>query len=179
MQPPVKLLLKIAGLALLYIILYEANALLHLRWSDNAVAAIIFLPAFVRLFSFLMIGLWSILALFLAALWCIELGLDPVEQSVLALFLASGGPLGAYTACRFLTISNDLGDLTPSKLLALSVACCLGSNAGYHLGLRMIGFPDQGVIVQLTTFTGDIVGTWAIIYVLKTMLTVAPLIKRR
>lgn len=171
MQLPNIPFVKIAASAGLYIALYEATAVLQTVLHANKVAAMIFLPAFVRLLSFLLIGFWSVPALFIAALWCIDLGLAPFQQMVLAMFLAIGGPAGTYLATRQLGIASDLRDLSPGKLLILSLACGLGSSFAYHLGLSAIGFPDQSWMIRIATFTGDVAGTWAIIYIIKTALT--------
>lgn len=157
----------------LYVLLYRANVLLVGSESFGGIAALIFLPAFIRLLGFLLIRFWTVPPLFVAAWFCIDLGLDPASQFVVALALAVGAPVAIDQMCRAIELQPSLGNLSGRKLLALSAASAVGSSLAYHLALVLVGVEFDLDRTLLATIVGDALGTWAIIYVLKFAMTVA------
>ena len=160
-----------AVLCLVYIGLYYLTEAAMGNEVVGGVASLFFPAAFVRLFGFLVVGFWIVPALLLAAMACIDLGLPLESRMVVAAFLAVGGPLGTWVTAQLCRLDLNLANLTPQRLLVLSIGCSLGNAVFYHLGLVSVGFPDHGVTTHLATFVGDTFGTWAIIYLIKTGLT--------
>lgn len=162
-----KTCITVALLALCYISLYRLNAMFIGTDAFNGVAAWLFLPAFVRLLGFLLVGFWSIPALFVAALICVDLSLGPAAQIIVCVFLAAGAPIALWAACNLVGVQPSLKNLSGSQLLILSVAAALGSGASYHIGLTLVGADVHSAASFFTSAFGDAVGTWVVIYVLK------------
>lgn len=156
-----------------YIALYELNLLLVGSEAFGGLAALIFLPAFTRLLGFLLIGLWSIPALFGAALFCVDLGLAPSQQVVVSAGLACGAPLALWAIAPFMGVQPHLDNLSAPKLVQLSFVAATGSAIGYNLGLILVGEYQGSYEVFFAIILGDAVGTWTIVYTLKTVLTFA------
>lgn len=127
----------------------------------------IFLPAFTRLFGVLTAGLWAIPALFAAGYMCVDFGLDPGGRAMIALCLATGAPIAILVTSHALNLKPTLENLTPGRLLILSIASGLGNSIFYNLGLFLTGVPRNDELAHLTTFAGDVIGTWIIIYLIK------------
>lgn len=157
-------------LAALYIALYQLNVLIMGTEAFSGVASVLFLPAFVRLLGFLLVGLWVVPTLFVAAWWCVDLGLDPTSQIIVAFSLSIGSPIALWVARRLVDIQPKLENLNGIHLLVLSIAAALGNGTAYHLGLSVVGAEPQSINSFMVTALGDAVGTWAIIYSLKTLL---------
>lgn len=157
-----------AILVALYVGLFHVSGMLAGNEAFGGVASIFFLPAFVRLLGFLVIGYWAIPALFLAALPCVDLGLNIADRAIVAAFLATGAPLGIALAAQLCKLRPSLSNLTPLRLLWLSIGSSLGNAIFYHLGLNIVG---HGAAAHLATFIGDAAGTWAVIYAIKAALT--------
>ena len=127
----------------------------------------IFLPAFTRLFGVLTAGLWAIPALFAAGYMCVDFGLDPSGRAMIALCLATGAPLAILATSHMLNLKPTLDNLTPGRLLILSIASGLGNSIFYNMGLFLNDVPVNADMAHLTTFVGDVLGTWIIIYLIK------------
>ena len=164
--------ITIVLLALGYVSLYGLNATLIGTEAFNGVAAWLFLPAFVRLLGFLLIGFWSVPALFVAALICVDLSLSPASQILVSFFLAIGAPLALWSVSNLVGVDLSLKNLSGSQILVLSVAAALGSGASYHIGLTLVGVEVHSPASFVTAAFGDAAGTWAVIYILKMLVTV-------
>lgn len=160
-------------IALAYITLYNLNAALVGTNAFNGVATWLFLPAFVRLLGFLLVGLWSIPALFVAALFCVDLSLSPASQIIVSFFLAVGAPTALWAASNLVGVKPSLQHLSGSQIFVLSVAAALGSGASYHIGLTLVGVEVHSPASFATAAFGDAAGTWAVIYLLKMLVTLA------
>ncbi len=162
-----------AAICVLYILLYQANVLIVGSAAFGGITALVFLPAFTRLLGFLLLRFWTVPPLFIAAWFCVDLGLDPGSQFVVALALAVGAPIAIDQMCRAIRLEPSLGNLSGQKLLALSAASALGSGLTYHLALLSVGVELALNRTLIATIVGDAVGTWAIIYILKFSLMAA------
>ena len=163
--------LTVVMLTLAYISLYELNALVMGTEAFNGVAAWLFLPAFVRLLGFLLVGFWSVPALFVAALVCVDLSLSPTSQLIVSFFLAIGAPVALGVTSKIIGVEAYLRNLNGSRILILSVAAALGSGTAYHIGLAAVGVQTYSAASFFTAAFGDALGTWAVIYILKLLLT--------
>lgn len=161
-----------AFIVVLYVSLYYLTGKLVNNEVPVAVASFLFLPAFARLLGVLVIGLWSVPALFIAGLFCVDLGLGWEGRTVVSAFIATGAPLGIRVASNLLRLEPTLSNLTPTRLLWLSLASSLGNMIFYNLSMTLVGVGDLNLTIDGTTFIGDGLGTWAVISVIKIGLTV-------
>lgn len=162
----------LAGLTVLYVLLYRLSGYVSSNEALASAASIFFLPAFVRLLGYLIAGLWAVPALFVAALFCVDLGLGLEERILVSAFLAVGGPLGAHFTSRLIHLDRSLSNLSPLRLLAVSLGCAAGNALFYETALALVGMPGGGPARLAAILLGDTLGTWAIIYVLKLSLTI-------
>lgn len=90
-------------------------------WNVGGLVDLLFLPAFVRVVGFILIGLWIIPSLFTAFAMLtlvgvmVYPGLSLAEQLTLGLFVASGGPLALALTIRLTNISTDFIDLRVAR----------------------------------------------------------------
>lgn len=162
--------------AALYIALYHVSGLITPPQGFEGVASILFLPAFVRLLGFLLIGYWIIPALFLAGVFLTltgsyNLGPGINVELIVTSFTAVGGPLGVFIASRLGKLEPSLENLTALRLMALSIGCAAGNTLFHRLAMESVGLGPSHYSSDLVIFFGDFVGTWAIIYLIKTVLT--------
>ncbi|MCZ8017187.1 MAG: hypothetical protein O9331_16160 [Acidovorax sp.] len=173
---PAKIAAGVAGFALLYIAMYFLSDLFIDNQSVFGLASLVFLPAFVRLLGFMILRLWIMPALFIATGLLVASGAYDVApgyetELIIGAFTAVGGPLGAYLTSRLIGLEITLNNLTPMRLLWMSVGCSLGNAVFYRLSLELSGIHLYSTPIGTTIFIGDVVGTWVIIYILKGALT--------
>ena len=156
-----------AALAVLYIALYYLSGWMVGNEALGGITSIMFLPAFVRLLGFLLVGFWVIPALFVAGLFCVDLGLGIEGKVVVSAAIAIGGPLGVFLASRLIGLKPSLSNLTPLRLLLLSAGCSLGNSITYHFSLEALGIADHSSLGHFYVFLGDMIGTWFIMYLIK------------
>lgn len=154
-----------------YVILYRLNDALIGSTHFGGVASLIFLPAFVRLLGFLLIGPWTIFPLFFAALICVDLGLGIGQQVIVAMALSCGAPIALAFACKMTELNPTLSNLTVGRMFVLSLASAVGSSAAYNISLIIVGNENASPSTTLAALAGDTLGTWAVIYTLKLILT--------
>lgn len=170
--------------AILYVALYHLSGLLSGNQQVGGIASLLFLPAFIRLLGFLMVGFWIVPALFAASCWIVmtgayQIGAGYTADLLLAASTAIGGPLGVAIAARLCGLKPDLENLSPLCLLVLSFACSAGNALFHHASLRISGIVDGISPATFGIFVGDMLGTWAIIYAIKIAISfVRPLLKR-
>jgi hypothetical protein len=156
----------------LYVILFHISDLILDNVHFGGFASLLFLPAFIRLLGYLMVGPWIIPALFLASYLLVVTGAydiapgNDVEHLVSA-STAIGGPLGVAVASRLARLQTNLANLTPLRLLALSFACSAGNALFYYASLRLTSLGAEPASSIFAIFAGDMLGTWMIIYVIK------------
>lgn len=148
----------------LYIALYYVSELITGTEGIRGVASLFFLPAFIRLFAFLVVEYWAIPALFIAGLFCVDLGLGLAGKAVVSAFIAVGGPLGVFIVSKLCGLRPSLTNLTPLRLLWLSAGCAAGNAIFYDLGMLAVGAVESDLSLQLTIFAGDMIGTWVVMY---------------
>lgn len=173
---PAKIATGVAAFALLYTGMYFLSGLFVGNQSIFGLASLVFLPAFVRLLGFMILRFWIIPALFIATGLLIASGAYDVApgdstELIIGAFTAVGGPLGAYATSRLIGLEITLSNLTPMRLLWMSVGCSLGNALFYRLSLEASGIHLYSTPITVTVFFGDVVGTWVIIYIIKTTLT--------
>ena len=134
-------------------------------WNVGGLVDLLFLPAFVRVVGFILIGLWIIPSLFTAFAMLtlvgvmVYPGLSLAEQLTLGLFVASGGPLALALTIRLTNISTDFVDLSIVDVILLSLACAAGNAIFYHAGLMILGLGVPGVNLGAVIFLGDALGS--------------------
>lgn len=165
-----------ACFAFFYIALYHASGLIIAPQGFEGIASAFFLPAFVRLLGFLLIGYWIIPALFVAGevlsvTGAYDLGPGMVSELTVCACTAVGGPFGVFVASRIGGLRSSLDNLSPARLLGLSIGCAAGNAIFYRVGLEFAGIDKVGFANDLYVFCGDFIGTWAIIYLIKSFMT--------
>ena len=158
--------------AVLYVILFHISHLLVDVGHFGGFASLLFLPAFIRLLGYLMVGKWIVPALFLAVCWLTFTGAYDIApgyrvEVLASLFIAIGGPLGTAVASRLARLQSNLANLTPLRLLALSFACSAGNALFYYASLRLTSLGAEPASSIFAIFAGDMLGTWMIIYLIK------------
>ena len=63
---------------------------------------------------------------------------------------------------------DSLSNLTPSRLLILSLACAVGNAIFLKLAFLLVNVETSGMPDYLCIVIGDGFGTWVMIYVIKT-----------
>lgn len=170
--------------AVLYVILFHVSDLILGNVHFGGFASLLFLPAFIRLLGYLMVGPWIIPGLFLASCWLVFTGAydiapgNDVEHLVSAA-TAIGGPLGVAVAARVARLETNLANLTPLRLLALSFACSAGNALFYYASLRLTSLGAGPASSIFAIFAGDMLGTWMIIYLIKLAVDFLPSRLRR
>ncbi|PZP36774.1 MAG: hypothetical protein DI603_02130 [Roseateles depolymerans] len=136
----------------------------------------IYLPGGVRLLSTLLFAQAGALGLLLVS-WLVcflYFFPDDVVRSFMGGVLAAAAPYGVYLlAQRRYGIGSSLANLTPRRLLLLSVAYSLASPALHHLW-----FVAHGDAASLRSFAamaiGDLSGTLIVLYLVKGLLSMWP-----
>jgi hypothetical protein len=152
--------------------LYYASDLAFDNLRLSGAVGLFYLPAFIRLLGLLVIGLWIIPALLLASLFLVATGaydLGPGHMAELFIIFCTsfGGPIAAFGVARMTGLASDLRNLTPLRLLVLSIACSLGNAIAYGIPLRLIDGALFTPKVYFEIFVGDMIGSWLIIYLIK------------
>lgn len=129
-------------------------------------------PAFLRLAAFLVIGYWSIPALFVAGFCCIDFGMNLTGIAIVSAFCAVGGPFAVDMTARAISLRASLSNLTPARLLILSLACAIGNATFMKIGLSIVNYETSKMPDYLSIVIGDTIGTWVMIYLIKGALTV-------
>lgn len=177
MRSTLNIFAQCAGLWLLYIALWHLSDVFASVQGVDGVASVFFLPAFIRLLGFLIVGYWVIPTLFLASVFLsvtggYDLGPGLVPELIIASFTSVGGPFGVFLASRMANLKPSLSNLTPLRLLGLSIGCAAGNAIFHYFAWVVIGDNTFLPLRYFSIFFGDFVGTWAIIYLIKTLLTV-------
>ena len=165
-------------LAISYIALFYLPDAMMGNYYVMEFAGLIFLPAFIRLLGFLMIGFWIIPTLLVSDVYLAVMGklnFAPGLQGdlIIAAMISVGGPLGVAAAANLTKLKSSLSNLTPLRLLVLSFGCSFGNALFHHLGMRFIGQSEAISSGTVGIFLGDMIGSWTIIYLLKGLLTLA------
>ncbi|MEY4670910.1 MAG: hypothetical protein RLZZ415_789 [Pseudomonadota bacterium] len=165
----------VLGFATAYVALYHLSGfLIENQFFANAVS-FLFLPAFIRLLGYLVIGLWITPALLLAGIVLIlkgtyDLGAGIATELAVTLATAISGPALTHLAARLMQLKPNLETLSPSQLLALSVACSLGNALALGSTLWLMVPHSVERFLFTPIFLGDMLGTWLVIYTIKLLL---------
>lgn len=170
--------------AVLYVILFHVSDLILGNVHFGGFASLLFLPAFIRLLGYLMVGPWIVPGLFLASCWLVFTGAYDIAprndvEHLISAATAIGGPLGVAVAARVAKLETNLANLTPLRLLALSFACSAGNALFYYASLRLTGLGAEPASSIFAIFAGDMLGTWMIIYLIKLAVDFLPSRLRR
>lgn len=159
------------ALTISYILLYQFNASIIGTSGNAEIAALVFLPAFVRFLGFLLIGLWAIPFLWLAAALSLNFEIDLKALLFLAACLELGAPLSLALFRKAVPVHIAFEYITGRNLLALSLVAAFGSAVSYHIGLSLVGVGAFSVQTFAIAVVGNAAGTWVIFYAIKIALT--------
>lgn len=160
-------------LTIFYLLLYQLNVTILGSFEATGIAALVFLPAFLRLLGFLLIGLWTAPFLFLGAALSLDFGLDLKAQITVAALLEVGAPAALMLVQRAGLTQPPLKYLTGRQLLVLSLVAALGSAITYHIGLSLAGLEMHSMQSFATAVFGNAAGAWAMMYAAKIVMTIA------
>ena len=157
----------VAGVAIVWIMLYQVN-----RWvfSDAHLTGFIswiFLPAAIRMLA-VMVGGWTgALGLFLGALLTnlMFTDLEVLNGMILAALSALGPLIAVYLCTRWLNLPNDLSGLDRSQLLVFAVAGAIFNVFPHNLYFYLTGISDDAWSGVVPMFVGDLLGTLSVLYV--------------
>lgn len=160
----------------LYLILTRVSHFVAPHGTITGVS-LLWLPAFVRLFGSLVMGLWFIPVLFIMSL--ISYAEDNSFQGalLLSLLISIVVPCAVEMARRTAGIRKDLANITGRQLLSVSIVCAAASSITYSAG-HMAENGDWYFYNALSSaFIGNFLGQWCVIYVIKAFFFAQGLIK--
>lgn len=165
-----------AMVVFLYVALYYLSGMIADNQGTGGFASLFYLPAFVRVLGFLLLGFWSIPALLIGNLIVVatggyDLGPGIAAEVLISLLTAMGAPIGAALACAACKLDPSLGNLNGTRLLLLSLGAAAGNAIAISFGHFLLETPGLHIGIPLLVIVGDALGTWAIIYLLKALLT--------
>lgn len=136
----------------------------------------IYLPAGMRLVCTLLFAEAGAIGLLLVSWWVSYVFFFPEdpERAFMGGIIATLAPYGVYRGARhFYGLDATLRNLTPGRLLALALAYSIASPLLHHLWFAWRGQDDllQGFAVM---FTGDLLGTLIVLYLLKGLVSLVP-----
>lgn len=133
----------------------------------------VYLPAGVRLLSTLLFGASGAVGLLLVS-WLVSFFYffpdDPVRAFAGGILAAAGPYLTYCVAQRLYGLQASLSNLTPQRLLLLSVGCSVASPALHHLWFFASGTSPNLIPGFLAMFVGDLSGTFIVVYTMKMLL---------
>jgi hypothetical protein len=166
-----------AGSALLFLLVFLANEWLFNSSRFELVRGInwIYLPAGMRLLCTLLFGGAGAVGILIAS-WatCVFYFFpdDPLRSFAGGIASAAAPYLVYRLAQHLYGLRASLANLSPQRLLLLSVAYSVASPAMHHLWLLLHGDPvGAGFFVMVL---GDLLGTLAVIYTVKLALSLIP-----
>jgi len=136
----------------------------------------VYLPAGMRLLCTLLFAEAGALGLLVVS-WLVSFVFffpHDFQRAFMGGILASLAPWLVYRgARRWYGLEGSLRNLTPQRLLVLSIACSLASPLLHHLWFAWRGQPDllRGFAVM---FIGDLNGTLIVLYLIKGLLALLP-----
>lgn len=165
------------GLIILTVVLYLSvlgiNEWLFLNTEFIRGVNWIYLPAGVRLVSTLLFGGVGALGIFIASLIATYFYYFP-GQWVKALAGASSSALAPYLVYlvlgRRFNFQNSLAELTPSVLVLCSVGYAAANVILHHTWLLSLYSVENPLQSALAMFSGDMIGTFLVLYCLKALL---------
>lgn len=101
------------------------------------------------------------------------MGLGMEARIVVSMAIALGAPVGIYLAARAMRLSPRLAGLSAMQLLWLSLGCAAGNALLYNAAVAMVGPYHRAENFALEIFPGDALGTWAMILLVKWLLTLS------
>jgi hypothetical protein len=152
--------------ALLWVLLYQANAWVFTLFEVTPFANWVFLPAALRVVAVLLLGWRGVAGLFVGALFTNDpvWGVNGTDALVLSAISALAPWLGVWVSMRLLPIRLDLAGLKFGQLLQLSVICALTSVVAHHaffLARDSLQPWSEGFVPMLA---GDLIGTLLVLY---------------
>ena len=150
----------------LYLILTRVSHFISPHGFIDGVS-LLWLPAFVRLFGSLVMGLWFIPVLFVMSLISYLEDNSIQGALLLALLVSLIVPCAIEIARRAVGIREDLAGMTGRQLLYVSIACAAASSLAYS-GAHFTQSDEWQFYKALTSaFIGNFLGQWCVIYTIK------------
>lgn len=163
-------LFSIALSAALYLSAYHLNGWLFQELEVHSGANWIFLPAGVRLLCTLLFAAEGALGLLLASILIVILYLGESMDWITGLVAASlsaGAPYIIYRLAQYAGMPATLANLTAGRLFLLAVAYAFANASLLSLWFGLRDHFSNMTHGFIAMFTGDLIGTLIILYVLK------------
>lgn len=162
----------------LYLILTRISHFVSPHGSITGVS-LLWLPAFVRLFGSLVMGLWFIPILFIMS-FISYLEDNSLEGAVLLSLLVSIiVPCAIEMGRRAIGVRDDLAGMTGRQLLSLSIICAVASSFAYNAAHMAQSGEWHFYKAILSAFIGNFLGQWFVIYTIKAFFYAQGLIRSR
>ena len=168
-----------AATAVCYLLSYMANDWLFKHTEYTQGIAWIYLPAGMRLICTLLFGEAALIGIFIASFFAASLyDLFPGDL-VTTVGYAAISALAPYLVYRFtlegMELRRSLSNLTSAKLMLCILLYALSNPL-----LQLIWFAFRGVSYQfwsglIVMSSGDLLGSWIVVYAFKTLLSFLPL----
>lgn len=165
--------LSVVASGLLYFGFFHLNDWLFSALEAHRGANWIFLPAGLRLLNTLLLGGEGALGLLLAS-FALSFGVvrsDPVTAAV-SPFISAGAPYLIYRFALARGLPSTLEKLTPATLSLLIFLYAVVTSFFHSVWYAMRGVSESFLSGFSAMFTGDLLGTVIIIYLIKLLLTI-------
>ena len=162
--------------ALLWVSLYHLNTWVFSSFQVNEYVCWIFLPAAVRLFTVLVMGLPAAFGLLLGTFITCNpvIGVNVIESLEIST-LSAAGPVFAVMICtKVLHLENDLRGLDAKHLAVFSLIGGVFNvipHAVLFFELQKISEPYEAAI---SMFAGDVTGTWIVLVIAAQFIRLLP-----
>ena len=172
-------ILLLAGVALAWCGLVALNDVVFEQMIVTPYAALIYLPAALRVIFPLVLGNIGYLGIILGSFWMAQDKVNNGLADTALLAIASGlAPfIGIYVSKSVFKTRPDLSDLKPAHLLALAVLCAASNALLLEFYFLLSGGPMPPLSNLLIIFIGDT--SWALILLYLASLALTFFISRR
>ncbi|NBU78110.1 MAG: hypothetical protein EBS50_03305 [Sphingomonadaceae bacterium] len=162
----------------LYLILTRVSHFISPHGFIDGVS-LLWLPAFVRLFGSLVMGLWFIPVLFVMSLISYLEDNSLQGALLLALLVSLTVPCAIEIARRAVGVRKDLAGMSGRQLLHISIVCAAASSIAYSGAHFAQSSEWQFYQALATAFVGNFLGQWCVIYAIKAFLYAQDVVRPR
>ncbi len=169
--------LIVAATAFAYFLLFRLNALLFSSLEYSAGVHWIFLPSGLRLVFVLLFGPWGAIGIALATVindYLYQFGGDLTALAGAGVIAGVAPWLAGLICADLLELDVELENLTGATLLKVALLFALISPVLHQLWFTLSGLTENFINSTTVMFTGDLLGSLAVLYAAKFMLTLVP-----
>ena len=164
------------GVAVVWLFLYVLNDWLFSSVAVTEHLSWVFLPAVIRMLAVMLFGCVGALGIFVGSLctgWY-----SMVEPNFIGLLTLAGfsalAPLAAFLLCsRCFSFRHDLQGLGAAPLICLSLLSAAFTAGIHNLHFSAVGHVEHFWAGFVPMFVGDVLGTFAMLYLAKLLVNLA------